>query len=303
MSIYTSQWRQFVNETSYMHILKEQNISNDSFWERYQVYDYMLKYSGYPGEILSRVSSLIPSGSTFLDVGAGTGAFTVPLSRKLKKTIAVDPSEYQLRLLMEKAAKGGIDNIEVISKRWDQVDPDELGHVDFSLASYSFFDEDIEGFLQKMLDVSSKGVFLVFRAGEYDSLSEFAYGRRTSVDFRCLLHILEDLGYEFRTEIFKREYSLPLNLVFRQYSFSKRSPEELAEHLRESGRLRKRYGKCTHAGMQGGIGDICGERDDDGRIDYNDDGDAKGSIGGDSESFAVFSSEDALLYIFASEDA
>jgi ubiquinone/menaquinone biosynthesis C-methylase UbiE len=263
MSIWTEQWKKFVRETSYMHILREQNISNDLFWERYQAYDEMLKYAGYPGEILSRVSSFIPSGSTFLDVGAGTGAFAVPLSKKMKRTIAVDPSDFQLRQLMEKAKKEGLDNIDIIAKEWSEVDSFGLGQVDFSLASYSFFDEDIEGFLQKMLDVSLKGVFLVFRAGEYDSLSEFAYCRRTSVDFNCLLHILRDLGYNFETEIFLREYALPMDLVFRQFGFSKRRPEELTEHLRGRGRLREKEGE--------------------------DDGDSGGL-------WALFSSKEALLY-------
>jgi ubiquinone/menaquinone biosynthesis C-methylase UbiE len=271
MSIWTEQWSEFVRETSYMHILREQNISNDQFWEIYQAYDEMLRYAGYPGEILSRVSSFIPSGSTFLDVGAGTGAFAIPLSKKMKKTIAVDPSEFQLKQLMEKAEKEGLDNIDIIVKEWGQVASSDLASdlsdVDFSLASYSFFDEDIEGFLLKMLKVSLKGVFLVFRAGEYDSLSEFAYGRSTSVDFKCLLHILDDLGYSFKAEIFKREYSLPMDLVFRQFGFSKRSPAELTEHLRERGRLRERVGE--------------------------DDGGGSGDSG---SLWALFSSDDALLY-------
>lgn len=264
MSIWTEQWREFVRETSYMRILRDRNISNDQFWESYQVYDEMLKYAGFPGEILSRISSFIPSGSMFLDVGAGTGAFAIPLSKKMNRTIAVDPSHFQLKQLMKKAEKEGVDNIDIIAKKWDQVDSSDLGQVDFSLASYSFFDEDIESFLQKMIDVSTKGVFLIFRAGEYDSLNEFAYGRRPSVDFMCLLHILQEMGYNFEKKIFEREYALPLDLVFKQYSFSQKSPEKLTEYLRERGRLRERDSSRDENGYNG--------------------------------PWALFSSKDALLY-------
>jgi len=54
MSCWTDQWRDFVRESSYIHILKEKKISNDQFWSSYEVYDQILNHSWYPGEILNR---------------------------------------------------------------------------------------------------------------------------------------------------------------------------------------------------------------------------------------------------------
>lgn len=101
MSRWTDQWRDFVRRASYVHNLTEENISNDQFWRSYGIYDQVLMHSGYPGEILTKVSSFIPARATFLDIGAGTGAFAIPLSRKTAKTIAIDPSAYQLQILIE----------------------------------------------------------------------------------------------------------------------------------------------------------------------------------------------------------
>ena len=82
MSRWTDQWRDFVRDTSYVHNLREEKISNDQFWRSYGIYDQVLMHSGYPGEILSKISSFISPEATFLDIGAGTGAFAIPLSRK-----------------------------------------------------------------------------------------------------------------------------------------------------------------------------------------------------------------------------
>jgi len=243
MSHWADVWREFVRNTSYMHILKDEGISNDEFWKAYGTYDEMLRYSGYPGEILRRVSSFIPSGSIFLDIGAGTGAFTIPISRKTRRTVAVDPSPHQIAVLLEKARSEGLQNITTVIKPWSNVEIEELAlqenpdGIDYSLAAYSLFDEDIEPFLQKMIDVSGRGTFIVFRAGEFDPIGEFAYGKRCSADYSCLCHILSDMGYQFNVEIFKRDYLLPVSCVLKQYRFSKRTPSELLGYLEESGRL------------------------------------------------------------------
>lgn len=258
MSHWTESWRDFVKKTSYKHVLADEKISDDQFWRSYAVYDRILNYSGYPGAILQRISSFIPAGSTFLDIGAGTGAFALPVSRKTRRTVALDPSAYQLGVLREKAKEEGLNNITTLEKMWHDVGPGEIhgilddgldknlvggtGEVDYSLASYSLFDEDIVGFLQKMIDVSKKGAFIVFRAGEPEPLSEFAYGSKPFANYICLQHILADMGCEFCTEIFDRSYALPVDLALRQYRYSIKTQAELIDFLRAEGRLQEKDG-------------------------------------------------------------
>jgi len=259
MSRWTDQWRDFVRETSYVHNLKEEKISNDEFWRSYGIYDQVLMHSGYPGEILAKISSFISPEATLLDIGAGTGAFAIPLSRIASRIIAVDPSAHQLQILSEKARREGLTNIFTIEKEWKDVQPSEISStnisevgsggdvsavdipaIDYSLAAYSLFDEDIENFLARMIDVTRKGIFIVFRADGSDSLSEFAYGPRPYADFLCLYHILKDLGHQFEIMLFPRNYYLPINLVLKQYRFSKKGPDELLGHLDREGRLQER---------------------------------------------------------------
>jgi len=237
MSRWKDQWRSFISQTSYKRVLKEKGWSDDRFWESYPVYDEILSYIGYPGEMLERISSLISSGCCLLDIGAGTGAFALPLSKRAGKVIALDPSRSQLHRLKSKARAEGITNIQIVNASWEEADLKTLGEIDYALSAFSLFSEDAEGFVAKMMDVAAMGAFIVFRAGEMDPLDQFAYGPRASADYICLQHILEDAGWQFRAEIFEREYVLPLRLVFWQYRFSERPPEELTEFLRRAGRL------------------------------------------------------------------
>jgi len=238
MSRWRDLWREYVKSTSYQRILQERGITNDQFWSEYApVYEEVLERSGYPGEILERVSSLIPSGSSLLDVGAGTGAFAIPLAPRTRRVLALDPSTHQLKVLEEKARSKGINNIEIINSRWGEVDPCQLVDLDFSLAAYSIFEEDVYSFLKKMIDVSSKGVLLVFRAGRMDPLQEFVYGPRPQVDYSCLIQILEEMGYDFQVEIFSRDYVLPLHCILHGFFSSTRSTEEIIRYLEDEGRI------------------------------------------------------------------
>jgi len=260
MSRWTDQWREYIKETSYLRNLSEKKISNDDFWRSYGIYDLVLTHSRYPGEMLTKIFSLISSKTTVLDIGAGTGAFSIPLARIASRVVAVEPSEYQLQILMDKARKEGLTNISTIQKYWKETQDSEIIRavipdcdisskdaeeggiqaVDYSLAAYSFFEEDIEGFLEKMIAVSRKGIFIIFRADVPDSLNEFAYGKRPSADYLCLYNILKEMGHQFDLILFPRNYYLPIELVFRQYRFSERSPEELLSHLSIKGRLQER---------------------------------------------------------------
>ena len=233
MSFWTDQWREFIQKTSYIRHLRERGISNDQFWREYGIYDEILELMGYPGRILERISSLIHPGSTVLDIGAGTGAFAIPLSRTAERIIALDPSGHQLDILMRKAS--GIDNITTVCGAWPDAEIAE--RIDYTLAAYSLFHEDVESFLRRMIEVAHSGVFIVFRAEPPDPLNDFAYGPKPHVDYRCLQSILRETGYVFDVDIFPRDYRLPLSHVLKQYRYSERSPEEITDYLRSTGRL------------------------------------------------------------------
>ncbi len=237
---WSEEWNSSIKQSSYLRILNEKGMSNNEYWEQLDYYDEFMKYSRYPDKILDRISIFVSPKDIVLDIGAGTGAFAIPLSKISNKLIALDPSSHQLKILKDKAKTAKCDNILYLEKEWKNVSKDEIGHVDYSLAAYSFFEDDICSFLEKSISIASKGIFLVFRSGRGDPLREYVYDRQNSVDFLHLYNILSEMGYLFNVEIFNLEYKLPLSFVYRSYPYTNKTEDEIFNYLKENNRLIKK---------------------------------------------------------------
>ncbi|NMC76485.1 MAG: class I SAM-dependent methyltransferase [Candidatus Methanofastidiosa archaeon] len=234
---WVKEWNSSIKQSSYLKILKDKDISNDEFWKRLDYYDELMAYSRYPGKIIDRISFFLSSNDNLVDIGAGTGAFSIPMSKMLNKIIAVDPSPHQLKILRQKAHNNQCNNIFYIDKEWKDVQIEELGTIDYSLAAYSFFEDDISSFIKKSISVASKGIFLIFRAGMGDPLREFVYETKNSVDYECLYNILLEMGYLFNVDLFTSDYTLPLSLVYRSYPFTNKTEEEIFDYLKNNNRI------------------------------------------------------------------
>lgn len=64
----------------------------------------------------------INEDSIVLDLGCGTGAYTLPLSEICKEVHALDYSEGMLKVLKEKIEENNIDNIKILNKDWNEID-------------------------------------------------------------------------------------------------------------------------------------------------------------------------------------
>ncbi len=91
-----------------------------AFWERVaEDYDAHA-LAGRAPALLQRVLELIPAGASVLEVGAGTGAFTLPLAQRAARLTAVDYSPAMLRVLRRKReALADQASIEVVLTRWE----------------------------------------------------------------------------------------------------------------------------------------------------------------------------------------
>lgn len=89
------------------------------------------------------------AGDIWLDIGAGGGRFAIPLSRRVARVIAVEPSESMRGTLATAAAEAGRSNIEVHGRRWPA--SDWTAPADVSLAAHSLYDiREIAPFLDAM---------------------------------------------------------------------------------------------------------------------------------------------------------
>jgi len=84
-----------------------------------------------PNEILNAVE--LRSDSVAADLGCGSGYFTVPLARKVKKVYGIDVQGEMLNFLKDKIRKHGIKNIDPMLSKPDEI-PLEDESVDFLMS-------------------------------------------------------------------------------------------------------------------------------------------------------------------------
>ena len=100
-----------------------------SFSHKMNGFEYGRKVRNALGEVLN-------SDSAVLEIGPGPGTFVIPFAREVRKVTAVEPSEEMVRELKKNAEEKGIDNFEIINKKWEVVDESEIvGKYDLVIGS------------------------------------------------------------------------------------------------------------------------------------------------------------------------
>ena len=100
--------------------------------------------------VLARLLALARPGDRWLDIGAGTGRYALPLARAVREVAALDPSSSMLAALREGATEFGVGNVRALEGRWPD-DATRLGTGEVALIAHVAYDvEAIEAFLDAM---------------------------------------------------------------------------------------------------------------------------------------------------------
>jgi len=102
-----------------------------------------------------------------LDIGAGAGAFTIPIARQVKKVVALEPASAVMAVLREKITAAGLSNVDFLEKEWEKIDPQEdqlIKRFDLVFASLVPAIKDPEA-ISKMIACSRQWCFLCDFAG------------------------------------------------------------------------------------------------------------------------------------------
>lgn len=135
--------------------------------------------------------------ATLLDIGAGTGAWTLYLASRLAKVTAVDPSPAMLAVLSESVAEQGVTNVEIVQAVWPEA---PVAVHDFSLCSHAMYGAaDLPAFVRRMEEVTRRACFLVLRApaagGVMAEAARHVWGHpHDSPNFTIAYNILLDMG-------------------------------------------------------------------------------------------------------------
>ena len=220
-----------------------------SFWDGLHIWEAYEQYTNYPGRLLQHVLKSVDSSQTVLDIGAGSGAFTLPLAKQAGWVTAVEPSSAQCRRLTRAVESMGIANISLIRKNWDAAGMEEVGSHDIVVAGYCLFMKRIVPAIRKMHQLARRRIFLVHLAGhDLQGMIREIRGKDAEVpDHRLLLQVLKEMGLDAKARIFSRDYALPLNLQLEMFRLAQgfTAPEirTLKKRIAVSGRVEKRKGE------------------------------------------------------------
>lgn len=116
------QWSRAKRQSS-LKINKRNSRKWKAFWDSIsEIYDEIERSSeAIVKEALKVIKDekLISKHSRVLEIGCGSGAFTIPLSREVEIVYALDSSEGMLSKLKDKVEDMGISNIKIINQRWE----------------------------------------------------------------------------------------------------------------------------------------------------------------------------------------
>jgi SAM-dependent methyltransferase len=180
-------WRELVT--------RKLHPKTESLVERYKAHGQKPKER--PDKLLDFVLKEIDAQDTAIDIGPGTGRWTIPLAQKIRSVTAVEPTSGMAEMLKENLDNAGLRNVEVLSQTWENATPSMHDIVVCAHGMYA--STDLAGFVHKIERFSRKRCYLAIRLPPADGiLSELSlkiYGcRHDSPDGVIVYNALYAMG-------------------------------------------------------------------------------------------------------------
>lgn len=176
--------------------------------------------SGDP--LAARLRRAATNKSSLLDVGAGTGRFSLALAPRVAEVVAVDASAVMLSFLRREARRSGLTNITTVVGRWEDV---EVTPADLVLCAYVLpLIEDAAGFLSKLDSACRGDAFVYLSAMSTDAFFDpfwrhfHGVSRRPGPTFLDAVAVLAELDIKADVEIVE----LPVRSRFRSVASAAR---------------------------------------------------------------------------------
>ncbi len=187
-------------------------LENVDYWgRRAKSYREALHQRTDEDPFLIHVRSAVDAGSSVLDVGAGTGRHTLALAPRVRRVVAVDPSEAMLGFLREDVEAQGLHNVETLLSEWMAADVEPA---DFVLCSHVLYPiADIVPFVRKLDASAKRRVFVYLRSDPLPTdmglWSEF-YGvpLQTQPVHMDLINVLAQIGIMADVEVVEHRFTL-----------------------------------------------------------------------------------------------
>ena len=154
---------------TYDENFRKQLLSDEIAKNRASNYEYGRK-------VVENLTVLLNSDFDVLEIGAGLGTLTVPLSEKVKAIRSVEISPERVSILREELRNRQISNVEVIEEDWMKIAKYEVKEgFDLVICSHFLWQvEDLEAHLEKMEKASKKFCAIIQPSGR-DAIVRDAY--------------------------------------------------------------------------------------------------------------------------------
>lgn len=235
-------WRQHLLRSGLEARLHRAGITQEDFWNRLGKWSRTLTNNGYPGPLLERVEKCLRPGDRVLDIGAGGGAFSVPLAHRASHVTAIEPSPVQASRLSSWAQDASLHNLTVIEQRWEDVDIAAIGVHELVIAVHCFQMEDLRGALSRMCEATQHLLLLIHTAGhDLGEPIRTLFGVEASPGYAYLYNVLCQMGYRPDVEIITRTYLVPLEDQLDMFRYNPGLDEgqcvTLRDYLQKRGRI------------------------------------------------------------------
>ncbi len=179
-------------------------------WDRMPAwYESWVMYNDYVEKVLPYLLPLIHQHSIVLEIGPGSGAFTIPLARHCKQILAVEPSPGMRTALEANLLNHSLANVQIHPDRIeDSLDWLAQNHpFDLAFASYALYDvEDILPVLNALQENTSSLMILLGTGETSEWYRELRrqLGREPHAvppQLDCLQPVLEQAGIDSQVHL------------------------------------------------------------------------------------------------------
>lgn len=171
-------WESAWEEARYNSVFRGADKNSVNHWNK-RAENFSKNTTGKQGE--KRVEKILGwleqegvelAGAQVLDIGAGPGSFAIPMARRAKEVVAIEPSEQMVNIMKDYAEGEKLTNLQVIMEPWEEnFDIEQRGFKGQFDLVFSSMNPGVSNWttLEKLLQCATKYCYISTFAGKRDN--------------------------------------------------------------------------------------------------------------------------------------